>query len=419
MKSLLDKYAAKLVAAGLSPQGGPLLAGLDADLEWNREGPERAVLGELFSLLNINSLVFTPLAEPHRSVVEAVARDAGNDGDTGGVVTPEDCETRTFLHDLPVVREFAPEPLAAALRRRKGLIVPGQGLLAHGTVSPEQGFVTVSSMTFACFIKFFSDHLAALRRGQADAQARERFNRITGLLPPARRDLPELAAGPFVAPEEARQAMIQAGKATVDFGLVDSYFGNISYLLDDTLHISQTGSSLDELAGLIDPCPLDGSTSHGLTASSELSAHCSVVLRTGARAVLHGHPRFAVILSMDCAEADCPTRGACHARCPRERFAAGVPVVPGEVGTGPTGLCNTMPRAMAGRRGVIVHGHGLFTVGREDFREAFAALLEIENLCREEYFRRVAEARPGSGGTSRPKQRDTALQCPPGRTPGG
>ncbi|MEW5774550.1 MAG: class II aldolase/adducin family protein [Thermodesulfobacteriota bacterium] len=385
MKPLLDKYAAKLVAAGLAPGGGPLLAGLDADLEWSREAPERAVLVELFGLLNINSLVFCPLAEPHASIVEAVARDAQE------AVTPEDCETRTFLHDLPVVREFAPGPLAAALRRRKGCIVPGRGLLAHGAVSPEQGFVTVSSMAFACFVKFFSDHLAALRRGRADAAARERFARIAALLPPARADLPDLARGPFASAGSAAQAMVQAGRATVDYGLVDSYFGNISYLVDDTLHISQTGSSLDELAGLIDPCPLDGSTSHGLTASSELTAHREALLRTGARAVLHGHPRFSVILSMDCVEEDCPTRGACHARCPRERCVADVPVVPGEVGTGPTGLCNTMPAAMAGRRGVLVHGHGLFTMGRDDFREAFAALLAIENLCRSEYFRRVAE----------------------------
>jgi len=384
MKSLLDKYAGKLVAAGLAPEGGPLVAGLDAELEWSREAKETAVLGELFSLLNINSLVFSPLAEPHRSLVEALAQEAQ------GAITPEDCETRTFLHDLPVVRDFAPEPLAAALKRRKGCIIPGRGLLAHGTVSPEQGFVTVSSMAFACFVKFFSDHLAALRRGAVDAAARERFARIASLLPPLRTALPDLDRGPFAAAGDAVRAMVQAGKATVDFGLVDSYFGNISYLVDDTLHISQTGSSLDELAGLIDPCPLDGSTSHGLTASSELTAHREVLLRTRARAVLHGHPRFSVILSMDCTEADCPLRGACHARCPMGRCVADVPVVPGEVGTGPTGLCNTMPAAMVGKRGVLVHGHGLFTVGQDDFREAFSALLSIENLCRSEYFNRVA-----------------------------
>ncbi len=64
------------------------------------------------------------------------------------------------------------------------------------------------------------------------------------------------------------------------------------------------------------------------------------------------------------------------------------------MGTGPYGLCNTLPQALnaeGGRRGAIVYGHGLFATGRQDFRQAFATLLEVERFCREEYFRRVAE----------------------------
>jgi len=54
--------------------------------------------------------------------------------------------------------------------------------------------------------------------------------------------------------------------------------------------------------------------------------------------------------------------------------------VGGEVGIGPHGLCNTLPPAMEGRRGVIVYGHGLFTVGRDDFNEAFTNLLAVERM---------------------------------------
>ncbi len=171
---------------------------------------------------------------------------------------------------------------------------------------------------------------------------------------------------------------------------MDSYFGNISYRLGDTIYISQTGSSLDELAGCIDPCPMDGSSSAGITASSELTAHSEIYRRTDNRAVLHGHPKFSVILSMDCDEQACPDRGRCHIKCAKKRYINDIPVVPGEVGTGPTGLCHTLPPAIRGRRGAIVWGHGLFTVGRNDFNEAFQHLLAIENMCREEYFRRVS-----------------------------
>jgi ribulose-5-phosphate 4-epimerase/fuculose-1-phosphate aldolase len=106
-------------------------------------------------------------------------------------------------------------------------------------------------------------------------------------------------------------------------------------------------------------------------------------------AVLHGHPKFAVILSMDCDREPCEAREECHIRCPEERFIGAVPIVSGEVGTGPFGLCQTVPPAMEGREAVMVYGHGLFTMGRDDFNDALARLLAVERLCREEYFRRV------------------------------
>jgi ribulose-5-phosphate 4-epimerase/fuculose-1-phosphate aldolase len=66
---------------------------------------------------------------------------------------------------------------------------------------------------------------------------------------------------------------------------------------------------------------------------------------------------------------------------------ASTPIVPGEVGTGPFGLCNTVPAAVAKRQNVIVYGHGLFTTGKEDFNEAFTDMLTIENKCQEKYFK--------------------------------
>ena len=65
--------------------------------------------------------------------------------------------------------------------------------------------------------------------------------------------------------------MVKTGKELVKQRLVDSYFGNISYVRGETIYISQTGSSMDELEDCIDAVPLDGSSSSGITASSELS----------------------------------------------------------------------------------------------------------------------------------------------------
>jgi len=122
-----------------------------------------------------------------------------------------------------------------------------------------------------------------------------------------------------------------------------------------------------------------------VTASSEYSAHKEIYLRGGSRAILHGHPKFSVIMSMLCDKKDCENRGQCHIKCTRERFINDIPVVPGEVGTGRYGLCNTLPPAVTGRRGAIVYGHGLFTTGQHDFHEAFSRLLDIELMCIDEY----------------------------------
>ena len=392
MKALVAEYAARMQAAGLAP--APLVAGLDDAVVWNRNGPETATLEAVLAGMQVSALVCAEPAEPYRTILGHLAARHPR------AITPGDCETRTFLHDLPVVQRFAPDAILERLRARKSVIVADAHRLrvvAFGTVSPEQAFVTFSSVCFAGLVLFFSDYLSAARAGSTTADQRASFTRAAAALGPLRSGPPDLRRGPFTREAEVHEALIEAGRHTVDYGLVDSYFGNISYRLGETIYISQTGSSLDALAGCIDPCPMDGSSCAGITASSELAAHHEIFRRTDNRAILHGHPRFSVVLSMDCEAADCTCRGRCHVQCPQDRWIADVPVVPGEVGTGPTGLCRTLPPAIAGRRGAIVWGHGLFTVGVDDFNTAFRHLLEIENMCQQTYFERVARALAENG----------------------
>lgn len=386
MDRLVARYAAKIAAAGLAAAEDILLAGLDDAAYWNADHPDRAVLEPVLDGLSASALACVRPGEPYRTIFEYLAaRHPGG-------ITPGDCETRLFLHDLPVVRDFAAPEILAALSRRKGAVLPGPRLVASGTAGPEQAFVTLSSLCFAGFVLFFTEYLADLRAGRATQEQRAAFTRAAGLLAPVRRDPPSLAHGPFRSPAQVHEALVEAGRATVDCGLVDSFFGNISALLDGIVYISQTGSSLDELPGCLDACPLDGSTCAGLTASSELTAHAGVYAADPeVRCILHGHPKFTVILSLDCADQDCAVRGNCATRCTGRRFAGDIPIVPGEVGTGPFGLCHTLPRAAAGGRGAIVLGHGLFALGRADFNEAFGTLLQVENACREECLRRVRE----------------------------
>jgi ribulose-5-phosphate 4-epimerase/fuculose-1-phosphate aldolase len=386
MESLIKKYSDKLTAQNLCGPGTPLLGAIDDTIIWNRESNLIPLLEEVTASLNINSIIFAPVKEPYKSIINYLAENSTINNNT---IYPDDTETRTFLHDIPVSPDFRPETISNALKKRKGIIVKDRGIVSWGTVSPEQAFVTFSSICFSCFVKFMTDFyyhkkgiitLPGNPEKIASTAAAIYGDFISGI-----KDQP-LITGPFRSPDDTTSAIIEAGFLTVRSGMVDSFFGNISAKFDNTIYISQTGSSLDELAGAIDPCPMDNSTSNAITSSSEFSAHKSVYELSSAAAILHGHPKFAVIISMLCDDISCANRGLCHINCSKERYLHDIPIVPGEVGTGPKGLARTLPPALKGRGG-IVYGHGLFTTGAKDFREAFLSLLDIEKKAYMEYKR--------------------------------
>jgi len=170
---------------------------------------------------------------------------------------------------------------------------------------------------------------------------------------------------------------------------VDSFFGNISYSDNDLIYISQTASSLDELPGCIDPVPFKNSSTVGITASSELVAHRGIFETAGCRAILHGHPRFAVVMSMLCDDRESCTIENCWKDCGKVRFLGNTPVVAGEIGAG--GIARNVPPVIGQSGRAIVYGHGVFSIGMSDFSDAFHALVDVENWCRHEYFRKFDE----------------------------
>lgn len=383
MKSLLETYSRKLAERGLAEMSEIHFAALEAEIVWNRTDPDLD-LGAVFSGMSISTLLSARPAEPYRTLLNSLVRSQPHP------LRARDTETRTFLHDLPVAPAGDAETLLPFLRRRKGVIAPGPRLITTGTVTPEQAYIVFSSMIHATFVLYCLDHLDRCRSAAVTPEEIEEFHFIMDRLPPPPGLGRPLARGPHTGDEEILAAVAEAGARTVTAGLVDSYFGNVSYHRQGTIYISQTGSSLEELPGCIDACPMDQSSCAGITASSELSAHRRVYTETDMDAVLHGHPRFAVILSLDCPErAGCPDAHRCHTHCRRKRSVAGVPIVCGEVGTGPYGLDRTMPPAVAQKGAAIVYGHGVFTAGRRDFNEPFQRLLKVENACRREFTKRV------------------------------
>jgi len=385
MRDQIRKYTLKLISDRSALAGEIAFAALDDTLLSDGNAELALLAGETISRLNCLGLVVARPSLPFADLLVRRAREGG------ARIIPHDTETRTFLHDIPFLRQSeltgdVAASIARLLGNRKGVIVEGVGIVASGAVTIEQAYINYSSVFHSTFVKYLQDVLneGFLLPGEVDI-----FNsfRSEWLRPLSAEGL-VFSAGPLTEPEKIIREVETVGRYTVERGLVDSFFGNISARAGDMIYISQTAASLDELAGCIDPVPMDNSSTTGITASSELLAHRRIYEESGARVILHGHPKFAVVMSMLCEEKDCPIKD-CWKDCPKVRFLGDTPVVAGEIGAG--GLAKRVPPVIGGPGKAIVYGHGVFTIGRRDFGEAFSALVEVENWCRDEYFRLLAE----------------------------
>lgn len=379
----LRYYEAKLRGENAFLPDRLLLLALDDARVACGEAPWRELCFEVQDALSMTALI---AGSPILPLIEILVEGTPQTTDK---VVPLDTETRTFLHDIPLVRQADLARLGTAavvdkLRGRRGVIVEGLGLVAVGDLTVEQAYVNFCSLHHAVLIKVLLDllreplpspglleGLEPLRR-----QLRVPLDTTVGDLEPCNpKDLAVVG-----------RAMIQAGRKTVELGLVDSFFGNISVASNGSVCISQTGASLDRLNDCIDIVPNDDSSCAGLTASSELAAHRAIYAETDAHMILHGHPRFSVVMSLLCEETGCQTAD-CWKDCVRLRDLDGVPVVAGEVGAG--GLARSLPPVI-GKTGVaLVYGHGVFAVGFESFAEPLSAMLTFENRCRSDYLMRL------------------------------
>jgi len=386
MHDQIAKYTAKLILDH-SAQAGRIAFAAQDDTMISDGEPNLAALAETI-LSRLNSLALAAATPSLPFVDFLIQRAAGHEHE----VVPRDTETRTFLHDIPMVRKSGigsdpAETFATLLGNRKGIVVEEIGIIAAGALTVEQAYINWSSVFHSTYIKYLEDLLEFGFMLPGEEEAFDHFRRE--LLVPLSSDGLEFREGPFFEKDVILDEIARVGRYTVQRRLVDSFFGNISYSTGNLLYISQTASSLDELPGCIDPVPFENSSTVGITASSELVAHRSIFETTGCRAIVHGHPRFAVVMSMNCAEKEKCSIKDCWKDCPHVRFLGDTPVVAGEIGAG--GIAKNVPPVIGRTGSTIVYGHGIFSIGMTDFREAFQALVDVENWCREEYFRRIDE----------------------------
>jgi ribulose-5-phosphate 4-epimerase/fuculose-1-phosphate aldolase len=385
MNDQLEKYALKLLSDRSALSGRIAVAAKD-DVTISSGEPELAATAvKVLERLNALSLV---VAAPSLPFADFLVRRAAPDCHC---IEPQDTETRTYLHDIPFIRQSElsarpEEQIAPLLGNRKGVIVEGLGIFASGGVTVEQAYINYSSVFHSTFVKYLQDLLQTGFLCQGESLAVENF--FAEWLHPLTDEGLIFNSGLLESSEEILKEIAAVGRYTVERGLVDSFFGNISCRTDKLLYISQTAASLDALAGCIDPVPFDNSSTVGITASSELAAHRRIFETSDAKVILHGHPKFAVVMSMLCERKDC-TITDCWRDCQKVRYLGGTPVVAGEIGAG--GLAKRVPPVIAEPGRAIVYGHGVFTIGNKGFAEAFRSLVEVENWCRGEYRRLLAE----------------------------
>jgi len=389
------KYTQKLLRDRTAMPDSIRFYRLDDVVTTNRRDEWLAVFTEVFTGLNITALLFAKFTLPFADLLVERADPSADK------LMPKDSETKVFLHDIPFIREpewvgKPKEQLAGTiirrLKERKTVIIEGLGAVATGGVSVEQAFIAFSTLFHTTFVKYLLDLLTGGFRLQQEPRLFDEF-RSLWFRPQQVSDL-IFAKGPLEKNTESRgpgaereiiyDEICRVGRYTVEKGYVDSFFGNISYFNGKTIYISQTTSSLDELEGHIDPVPLDSSSTAGLSASSELPTHRGIYGASQYHAVLHGHPRFSIIMSMFCEEENC-TIEDCNRLCNRKRSVCGVPIVAGETGAG--GLASSVPVAIKNSGVCIVYGHGIFSAGEKDFHDAFMKMAEVENCCRKEYFK--------------------------------
>jgi len=380
----IQKYTQKLLRDRTADPESIRFYRLDDTVTASRRDEWLPVFTAVFEGLNVTALLF---AKPTLPFADLLVERTGAQADR---LVPNDSETRVFLHDIPFIREreWKGRPKAELasmivrrLNERKATVIQGLGVVATGGVTVEQSYIGFSTIFHTTFVKYLLDLLGEGFK-LPDEQRRFDAFRKTWLRLPELADL-VFTPGPIMARDAIIEEICRTGRYTVEKGYVDSFFGNISYFDGNTIYISQTTSSLDELEGHIDPVPIDGSSTAGLSASSELPAHRGIYGATNYHAILHGHPKFSVIMSMYCEEKNCEIKD-CNRLCNRIRSVSGVPIVAGETGAG--GLATSVPKAIRDRGVCIVYGHGIFSAGIKDFEEAFMKMADVENRCRDEFF---------------------------------
>lgn len=184
-------------------------------------------------------------------------------------------------------------------------------------------------------------------------------------------DFVGITGGPEIRNEDdAAGQIIKTGRAICRMKMTNGVFGNISARVGDRIIVTETGSSLAELENSIVVCDLGGNPLNGRKPSCEISSHVRIYRETKSNCVIHCHPFFMIANSL----------------LYDEPKIFGFPVIKADIGDGPNGISSFILPAILEKSLTIVYGHGVFTMGNDNFCEQLKAIYDLEyTLCRNKF----------------------------------
>jgi len=153
--------------------------------------------------------------------------------------------------------------------------------------------------------------------------------------------------------------------------LTSSHGGNMSVRVGSRIIIKRRGAQLGRLKreDFVETS-LNGHDSEIMRASTELIVHRTIYQRTSALAVIHSHPRTAIVLSLSRDEIipiDVEGSYLLHK----------VPVVAAEFASGSQDMANEVAEALRKYKIIMLRGHGCFSTG-QTLEEAFHWISALE-----------------------------------------
>lgn len=192
------------------------------------------------------------------------------------------------------------------------------------------------------------------------------------------------------------QKISAAGKKTVRSGLVEANFGNISVrsASGNSFIITKTGTPLDEIGvnDLIE-VPVYNSEEDTLTepavsaaiekaASSETPVHRRIYRETAAKAILHAHCPYSVVMSI--LENEAGNGSIIPADSEGKLFLKEIPIIAGGIGSAELAENAAAALRDGKTKGVVVLGHGTIAVG-ETLEEAYNITAQLEHAAKIKY----------------------------------